>query len=330
MSRSLFAEAPDEIVLKISENFGNTERQALAALSLCCKKFHRIIQPLLYTTFVQTGPTALPFFLRTISSDKNEHLRVYTKKIIVASLPRTKKSKLPRMDMRSLTRENRTNMRSVIREAIDGPDAEEIGWDWEDEAFKKGYWEALYPLALAMLPKIESIELTTPGWSLLNDNTFPPGRNHTFAFDQHFIQRICMRQARDINSPYSLSKLHTISIRAPNHGDHNNDFEILPYLTSPGFQSVTKLSIHRSLLSLQPSKYTFTSNVTSLSLTECLGLCGFLKGFPLLERFEYAQSRVHEDGTFPLVAPHILGALSHLKNTLQELKILVPLKGKQF
>jgi hypothetical protein len=234
------------------------------------------------------------------------------------------------MDMKSLTRENRTNMRSVIREAMDEPDAEEIGWNWEDEAFKKGYWEALYPLALAMLPNIESIEVTTPGWSLLNDDTFPPGRNHTFAFDQHFIQRICMRQARDINSPYSLSKLHTISIRGPDHGDLNDDFEILPYLTNPGFQSVTKLTIHRFKLSFLPWKHNFTSNVTSLCLTECLGLDGFLSGFPLLGRFEYTLLRVRGRGTFPMVAPYILGALGHLKNTLHELKILVPLKGKQF
>jgi hypothetical protein len=74
---------PDELLVQIASY--TTCRKTLAALSLCCQQLHTIVEPLLYSKFVQTGEgaTALPMLLRTIS--QKPHLGRYVKAVVARS-----------------------------------------------------------------------------------------------------------------------------------------------------------------------------------------------------------------------------------------------------
>lgn len=74
---------PDEFLIQIASYI--TCRRTLAALSLCCKQLHTIVEPLLYSNFVQTGEgaTALPTLLRT--SSRKPHLGLYVKAVVARS-----------------------------------------------------------------------------------------------------------------------------------------------------------------------------------------------------------------------------------------------------
>jgi hypothetical protein len=91
---------PDELVIEIASY--TTCRTTLAALSQSSKRFHVIAEPLLYSTFIQTGEFAesLPRFLRTLSA--KPHLGRYVKTIIAESHQETTILDMDFLDEREL------------------------------------------------------------------------------------------------------------------------------------------------------------------------------------------------------------------------------------
>ena len=70
-----FAKIPDELFVKIFQKLPNGDKSSLASISLCNKRMHRVVEPLLYASFhPQSRPNfdnLIPF-LRTLVTDQSK------------------------------------------------------------------------------------------------------------------------------------------------------------------------------------------------------------------------------------------------------------------
>jgi hypothetical protein len=140
---------PGELVIEIAKYI--TCRKTLAALSQCSKRFHALVESLLYSTFIQTGDgaEALPQFLRTVSA--KPHLGRYVKAIIAESHEGTMD-----MDMGLLNGTEMTNIGTCICRVIASSIPERTFVEWI-RLVKLGAWDALMALVLCLVPNIEDI-----------------------------------------------------------------------------------------------------------------------------------------------------------------------------
>ena len=149
---------PKELLVGVLENIGDVENRA--QVSLASKRLHEAIEPMLYSSFRQTGREATGAFIRTIL--KKPHVVRYVKSFTAHSINsryalatelRPVSTMLPRTNFKQKIAQMMSRI-SLISHVQDAPwigiDADE----WLTD-FYRSYWDACTAFLLLLLPNIE-------------------------------------------------------------------------------------------------------------------------------------------------------------------------------
>lgn len=176
---------PKELLVGVLENIGDVENRA--QVSLASKRLHEAIEPMLYSSFRQTGREATGAFIRTIL--KKPHVVRYVKSFTAHSINsryalatelRPVSTILPRTNFKQKIAQMMSRI-SLISHVQDAPwigiDADE----WLTD-FYRSYWDACTAFLLLLLPNIEQIQLRVYESSLSNYGERDSPRYLTKAF----------------------------------------------------------------------------------------------------------------------------------------------------
>jgi hypothetical protein len=188
----------------------------LGPLALCSRRLNRIVTPLLYRTFTQTGMKALPTFLHLLLNKPKIGAEV--RKFVGSEVHEEDP-----LDMSMFSPEDFEQLRNTIDSFGDLP-VDKSEWMTDVE---EGLWEAIMCLLLFFLPSLEEIDMVSYA-----------GRDAKYIIPT--FNQIACNQAKDA-SDYSLKHLRTISV-AYSDTESGMDIEaLLPFCTPP---SVSQIVAH--------------------------------------------------------------------------------------
>lgn len=289
---------PDELLIQVTEQMEDTK--ILARLCLCSRRFSKVARPALYSSFRQTGPTALPFFLRTILSKENGHLALHVRKYVGSTRNSSK------LNMSVLTDENRACIEELLGAICD---SQRPGSIWMIWLYGCQNWDAVTALTLSLLPNLESIDMIAYG----NENCYP--------FIQNVLSRAARLQKMNSRSFFSMQRLHSVSL-------HHHDMKfglgmhyIMPFLDLKSVKTFKGHMVSDANYQWDPDATFDTLDVSiSYSNLDAISLQRFLRHFTSLRRFEYEHAGAIV-GDADLVPTAIGRGLSHLTDSLEELDI---------
>jgi hypothetical protein len=131
---------PHELVLIVISALQG-HNKTLARLSLCSKELHALVEPILYSTFTQTGDEALPCFLRTILAKPS--LALHLKHLTIEAISDEAPPQIPiesiapppslysgeKFWQEQYKKATSPHALDMISNIITSPDAEAYGWD---------------------------------------------------------------------------------------------------------------------------------------------------------------------------------------------------------
>jgi hypothetical protein len=289
---------PDELLIQITELVEDTK--ILARLCRCSRRFSRVARPALYSSFRQTGPTALPFFLRTILSEENGHLALHVRKYTGSTRNSNK------LDMSVLTHENRIRIEEVIKQICDiqQPDSVWVVW-----LYGRQNWDAVTALTLSLLPNLESIDMVAYG----SENCYP--------FIQNVLSRASRLQHEKSRSLFSMQKLHSVCLKHHDMKSGLGMHYIMPFLDLRSVKVFKGHMISDANYQWDPTS-TFDTDEVSITYSnlDAISLQRFLRHFTRLRKFEYEHAGAIV-GDSDLVPMAIDRGASHLVESLEELDI---------
>ncbi|KAH7321631.1 hypothetical protein BKA65DRAFT_555982 [Rhexocercosporidium sp. MPI-PUGE-AT-0058] len=151
-----------ELVLEV---FLYVHPSAFVSLSLCCKRFHELVEPQLYMTFTQTRSTALQQFLRSLSI--KPHRTKYVQHISAKAWDRQTviSTRFLDIDQSGPRVQPHVQIRELLPEEDFGKRHCE---EWYQAVFTNRGWDAIIALLLVICTKLESVSLV-----LYNDSKYP-------------------------------------------------------------------------------------------------------------------------------------------------------------
>lgn len=294
----LLSALPDELLIQITEQMEDTK--ILARLCLCSRRFSKVARPALYSSFRQTGPTALPFFLRTILSKENGHLALLIKKYVGSTRNSSK------LNMSILTAENRARIEETLETVCDSQRPKSI---WAIWLYGRQNWDAVTALTLSLLPNLESIDMLAYG----SENCYP--------FIQNVLSRAARLQDEKSCSLYSMQRLSTVSLQHHDMKSGLGMHYIMPFLDLRSVKNFKGHMVSDANYQWDPNSTFDTSNVSiTYSNIDAISLQRFLRHFTSLRRFEYEHAGAIV-GDSDLVPTAIGRGLSHLTESLEELDV---------
>lgn len=289
---------PDELLIQITNQMEDTK--ILARLCLCSRRFSKVARPALYSSFRQTGRTALPFFLRTILSKENSHLALHVRKYVGSTRISSK------LDMSVLTKENRARIEQILGSICDSQHPESI---WKIWLFGRANWDAVTAFTLSLLPNLESVDMLAYG----TENCYP--------FIQNVLSRAAKLQDEKSRSLYSMQRLTTVSLQHHDMKSGLGMHYIMPFLDLKSVKNFKGHMVSDANYQWDPDSTFDTSNVSiTYSNIDAISLQRFLRHFTSLRRFEYEHAGAII-GNADLVPTAIGRGLSHLKRSLEELEV---------
>jgi hypothetical protein len=289
---------PDELLIQITAQMEDTK--ILARLCLCSRRFSKVARPALYSCFRQTGPTALPFFLRTILSKENGHLALLVKKYVGS----TRNSS--RLNMSVLTDENRACIEEILETICDNRCPESM---WRVWLYGRQNWDAVTAFTLSLLPNLESIDMLAYG----SENCYP--------FIQNVLSRAAKLQDENSRSLYSMQRLNTVSLQHHDMKCGLGMHYIMPFLDLRSVKDFKGHMVSDANYQWDPTSTFDTSSVSiTYSNIDAISLQRFLRHFTSLRKFEYEHAGAIVGGS-DLVPTAIGRGLSHLTESLEELDV---------
>lgn len=306
---------PDEIVLEITEYMTTVSDRCNVSSS--CARLHALIEPLLYSAYVQIRKTAAALFLRTILDKPHlvKHVRTFTVHSINSAYARDDPITDP------------------VQTEIYQRKIQDIVWA-EAEPFKADKWvedlrhdldcNAYTALILYLLSNVE--ELTLRLWSHELEEFSAPFTNHLF--------RVLRRtEATKLDSadwiPSDTTRFQRNTVKRVTLESWDEEAPLVKWCSAfDEYESLESISILGSSdfeLSVSGTKKKRYRNLSLLSTdVPSYILEQYLPHFPFLRRFEYSQQAVElqNDGptaSYELSPGVLVRGIQHLKSCLEEL-----------
>jgi hypothetical protein len=328
----LFSNLATELLENIFTYFEQDQKHNLASLSRVCRRFHSLIEPILYSSLEETGKHSLFNYLRTLL--EIPHLGSYVKRYKgcqpIVYKPIFRQMGHPDMVMRLSHGEDTiplpSGMSKAARQAVDYItfSAEESDGDkWHGDILK-GSWHAITALVLAQLPNLQELHLLVIG-----NREWPLGSTHQIVAPYHWLKRPLMRaaqlQEQHISSPLSLEHLTTLII-TQNSGKDRANPQIAQLWQLLGLQSLKRFVIQGWFFRYWNCRPKIQLPTVDLEFINCTfefdflleGEDAFFDWFPDLEkfRFQHTDNRHH---FHPQMITMLMQSLIRLQQPLREL-----------
>jgi hypothetical protein len=282
-----FATLPTEILLEIVSRVATgdyvAQKSRLARLSLCCRRLHSVVEPILYSSFKQVGKNDLIGFLGTIWETPRLAEYVLEFKVTGKHLPQ-------RVGLRK-GRRFEYAVRRVIEDA-GGCTEDRKAWF---QGIKDGQRDAILAAALATLPRVQRVDIDIPGMpGSWGEYTYTQQYN-TFPFIKEVLGRV-----RVWHNPVAPARLHlqsltSLTLRAGSYPENTMDqCYVLPFLEAPSLRRIEfqNWSIYYHL-DFGGCREEIPFSITDLSFRNCIVseyFHHFLRLFPKIERLSFGYT----------------------------------------
>jgi hypothetical protein len=195
-----FATLPTEILLEIVSRVATgdyvTQRSRLARLSLCFRRLHSVVAPILYSSFKQVSKNDLIGFLRTVWETPRLAEFVVEFEVTGTHLPQ-------RVSLRK-GRRFEYAVRRVIEDTGGGKEDRKAWF----QGIKAGQRDAILAAALAALPRIRRLVIDIPGmiWPSHWEGDTYNLQNNNFRFINGVLGRV--RVSHNPIAPTRLPFVH--------------------------------------------------------------------------------------------------------------------------
>lgn len=323
----LLDQLPEELLVGVVKNVDDVQDRL--QVSLASKRLHEAIEPMLYSSFRQTGREATGAFIRTIL--EKPHVVRYVKSFTAHSINspyalatelRPVSTMLPRTNFKQKIAQMMSQI-SLISHVQDSPWIEIDADEWLTD-FYRSYWDACTAFLLLLLPNIEQIKLRVYESSFSNygDRDSPryltkaflgaSQQTETFVSWQKTLRSITIENWKEcgplignlaVFSGFKAIKSFTIL------GSNDFDKEYYESGEIPLIANLTSLSL-------------LSSNVEADTLKDFLSHCSQLKYLEYFHR-EVSDRYGPPDAHGNNFSPAEFGrGIEHLHETLEELVVV--------
>ncbi|KAH9215794.1 hypothetical protein DL95DRAFT_408294 [Leptodontidium sp. 2 PMI_412] len=277
-------------------------------LSLCCKRFHELVEPQLYRTITQTRANALQQFLRSLSI--KPHRAKYVQHITAKAWDHQTaiSTRFLDLDQSGPRVKPQVQIRKLLPESLFGKEHCE---QWYEAIFTNRGWDAIIALLLVHCTKLESANLC-----LYNDSKYA------------FIERVlknAVKSQKEQKSQHHLTSLSRVDMKPSTASQKSSLYRMFLAL-----DSVREFNGH-GVQHGWNSPFEFNSktqhvfNITKVTLNNNAVFSGNGQAFVAVLRWFYSMRSFSCEGTMGVSGEYenwsIMNGLINSKHSLEEITL---------